>query len=107
VAEQHGRRAEVGRRRLQGGVARRARRRLGAAAAVNRHRDRAHRVESKAAKRRRDRRGPVGRPVLESVIDGDRAGPEPGPRRDERERGRQRERVGTARAGGQHQVARR
>ena len=71
-----------------------------------RHRDRdaADRVEAELAQQRRRLRGALARTGLQSVVDGHAAGPQVQPRRHERRRGGQRERVGATGTGDQYQV---
>jgi len=110
VPEQHGGRAGLLRDLLQGGVPGGSRGRLGAAAARprgHRHADLVYRVEAQLAEQGGHPAGPLGRPGLQPVVHGHPAAAQAEPGRFVGQRGGQRQRVGAARAGGQHQVSRR
>ena len=107
VAEQHHRRAGAPGRVIQGRIAGRTSGRLRPPVrAVARYRDRDafDRIKPETGERRRHRAGTLSRASLQAVINRDRAGAQPLARRHEREGGRERQRVGSAGAGRQHQV---
>jgi hypothetical protein len=105
VPEKDGRCAEPLGGLVKGPVARVARGCLRPTGGVDRDGDDLDRVEPEPAQRLGDGCRPLGRPGLQAVVDRDRSGRPTGPRRLERQRRRQRDRVRPAAAGNQHRPA--
>ena len=103
-AEQHGRRAQLAGHGIQSLVSGVAGRGLRAAVARDLDPHDAHRIETEGARLLGRAFGRRCRAILQPVVDDHGAGGDPGPRRLERDRGRERQRVGPAAERDEHEA---